>query len=193
MSIRRLRVARVTHLPSTPEKENRQAMKKSSPVPQSMRTLRNVTDACNDATEKSVVSCWRNPTFRFISDPTRAPEDTPRTGLRQAFSRPRPTRRWEAFRAPLEKRSPLDPIVREGTQQIRQAASHAEVNAFRTAHAEQRDEHGKVRALRNRFQPTREMRTCAGRLDVRKTRARDQSPELAPRVIFSSSVLPPYV
>ncbi len=123
MSIRRLRVARVTHLPSTPEKENRQAMKTSSPVPQSMRTLRNVTDACNDATEKSVVSCWRNPTFRFISDPTRAPEDTPRTGLRQAFSRPRPTRRWEAFRAPLEKRSPLDPIVREGTQQIRQAAT----------------------------------------------------------------------
>ncbi len=69
-----------------------------------------------------------------------------------------------AFRSPEVERSPLDQLVRNGAQQMLQAAIEAEVNEFLVTHEDRRNEDGKRLVVRNGYKPTREIITGAGRL-----------------------------
>lgn len=97
------------------------------------------------------------------------------------------------FRAGFESRSPLDEIVREGAQRMLQAAIDAEVDDFIAQHSDRRDEADRRLVVRNGRLPSREILSGAGRLDVSQPRVRDKSSDVESRVIFSPSVLPPYL
>jgi putative transposase len=98
-----------------------------------------------------------------------------------------------AFRSPEVERSPLDQLVRNGAQQMLQAAIEAEVNEFLVTHEDHRNEDGKRLVVRNGYKPTREIITGAGRLEIQQPRVRDNTSEKAKRVQFTSSILPPYL
>lgn len=98
-----------------------------------------------------------------------------------------------AFRANFESRSPLDEIVREGARRMLQAAIDAEVEDFLVVHESRRDDQGRRLVVRNGHLPSREILTGAGPLEVQQPRVRDNSPEKENRVVFSPSVLPPYL
>lgn len=94
---------------------------------------------------------------------------------------------------PVEQRSALDALVREGAQKMLQAAIEEEVNAFVAAHEGRRDESGKRLVVRNGYLPAREIVTGAGQLEVQQPRVRDKSFDRENRVRFSSSIIPPYL
>lgn len=98
-----------------------------------------------------------------------------------------------AFRRQFEERSPLDEIVRDGARKMLQAAIEAEVDEFLGEQSDRRDEQGRRLVVRNGRQPTREILTGAGRLEVSQPRVRDNSPDRQTRVTFSSKILPPYL
>ena len=98
-----------------------------------------------------------------------------------------------ALRANFEARSPLDEIVREGARRMLQTAIDAEVDEFIAAHSNRCDEQGRRQVVRDGHLPAREILTGAGPLEVRQPRVRDNSPEKENRVVFSPSVLPPYL
>ena len=98
-----------------------------------------------------------------------------------------------AFRRQFEDGSPLDRIVREGAQQMLQAAIDAEVEAFVGRHGDRRDEQGRRLVVRNGSLPTREILTGAGPVEVKQGRVRDNSPNADERVQFTPSVLPAYL
>lgn len=90
-------------------------------------------------------------------------------------------------------RSPLDVLVREGARKMLQAALESEVQDFLEQHAARVDDQGRRLVVRNGHLPTREIVTGAGPLEIAQPRVRDKSPEVAERVRFSSSILPPYL
>ena len=98
-----------------------------------------------------------------------------------------------AFRANFESRSPLDEIVREGARRMLQAAIDAEVDDFIAVHSNRLDDQGRRLVVRNGHLPSREILTGAGPLPVQQSRVRDKSPVKENRVVFSPSVLPPYL
>jgi transposase-like protein len=97
------------------------------------------------------------------------------------------------FREQFEGRTILDQFVRQGAQQMLQKAIEAEVQEFLEQHAERRDPKGKRLVVRNGHKPARKIVTGAGALEVEQTRVRDNSPDKAQRVQFSSAILPPYL
>ena len=97
------------------------------------------------------------------------------------------------FRAQFEGRSPLDEIVRQGAQQMLQAAIESEVQEFLIEHSDRRDAEGRRLVVRNGYIPSRELLTGAGRLEVRQPRVRDNTPDAEQRLRFTSSILPPYL
>jgi len=97
------------------------------------------------------------------------------------------------FQSPEDVRSELDRLVRQGAQQMLQAAIEAEVEAFLEEHSGKRDEQGRRLVVRNGYLPTRELMTGAGQLEVDQPRARDKSSSKEDRVHFSSKILPPYL
>ena len=90
-------------------------------------------------------------------------------------------------------RSPLDVLVREGARKMLQAALESEVQNFLEHHASRVDDQGLRLIARNGHLPTRETVTGAGPLEIAQPRVRNKSPEVAERVRFSSSILPPYL
>lgn len=98
-----------------------------------------------------------------------------------------------AFRANFESRSPLDEIIREGARRMLQTAINAEVDEFIAMHSKRLDEQGRRLVVRNGHLPSREILTGAGPLEVKQPRVRDNSSEKEDRVVFSPSVLPPYL
>ncbi len=98
-----------------------------------------------------------------------------------------------AFRANFVSRSPLDEIIREGARRMLQTAIDAEVEDFISTHSQRCDEQGRRQVVRNGHLPAREILTGAGPLQVQQPRVRDNSPDKENRVIFSPSVLPPYL
>lgn len=97
------------------------------------------------------------------------------------------------FGAPMDPRSVLDQIVRDGARQMLQAALEDEVNAFLEAHASKMDGNGRRQVVRNGYVPSREIVTGAGCVEIKQPRVRDKSPDADNRVTFSSSILPPYL
>jgi putative transposase len=98
-----------------------------------------------------------------------------------------------AFRSQFDGRSPLDELIREGAQRMLQAAINAEVEEFIAQHDVRCDDRGRRLVVRNGHLPERELLTGAGRLQVQQPRVRDNSPNDAERVRFSSSILPAYL
>jgi transposase-like protein len=74
-----------------------------------------------------------------------------------------------------------------------QAAMETEVDDFLAAHADRRDERGRRQVVRNGHLPPREVLTGAGPLEVSQPRVRDNASDPQARVMFSPSVLPPYL
>jgi transposase-like protein len=98
-----------------------------------------------------------------------------------------------ACRAGCDGRSPLDELVHQGARRMLQAALESEVQAFLEQHASKVDSHGRRLVVRNGSLPARQILTGAGPLEIAQPRVRDKSPEIATRVRFSSSILPPYL
>lgn len=98
-----------------------------------------------------------------------------------------------AFREHFDDHSPLDEIVRDGARRMLQAAIEAEVDEFLVEQSDRRDEQGRRLVVRNGRQPTREILTGAGRLEINQPRVRDNSPDPDRRVSFNSKILPPYL
>ena len=89
-----------------------------------------------------------------------------------------------AFENPDEYRSQLDLIIRNGAQQMLQAAIEAEVEDFLAAHAAKRDERGNRLVVRNGRLPARPILTGAGKIEVSQPRVRDKSPDVENRVVL---------
>jgi transposase-like protein len=98
-----------------------------------------------------------------------------------------------AFRSQFNASSPLDELVRQGARQMLQAAIESEVDGFLLTHSDRVDEKGRRQVVRNGFLPSRQVQTGAGALEVTQPRVRDNSPDKASRVHFSSSILPRYL
>jgi len=92
-----------------------------------------------------------------------------------------------------ESRSALDAYVREGARQMLQAALECEVEAFLAEHADRADEHGRKQVVRNGYLPGRTIMTGAGPLEIEQPRVRDKSRHADERVVFTSTILPPYL
>jgi transposase-like protein len=89
-------------------------------------------------------------------------------------------------------RSLLDEIVRDGARQMLAAALKAEVAAYVQQFAEQLDERGRRRVVRNGYHQPREVLTAAGAVEVKAPRVNDRrvDPDTGERQRFSSVVLP---
>lgn len=74
-----------------------------------------------------------------------------------------------------------------------QTAIKEEVLAFLLQFADRVDAEGKRLVVRNGYNPTRQLQTGAGPLEVHQPRVRDNSPDQESRVRFSSSIVPPYL
>lgn len=93
----------------------------------------------------------------------------------------------------------LTPILRDGAQRMLTQAIEAEVEDWIQRHAALTDEQGHRLVVRNGRQPSREIQTGVGNLQVRRPRVHDRrrsssSTEQVPDVErFSSKILPPYL
>src|SRR5512135_2867072 len=88
----------------------------------------------------------------------------------------------------------LDEIVREGARRMLAAALEAEVEAYRAAHAGERDEAGRRLVVRNGHARARQVTTVAGAVEVRVPRVDDRRVDAATgeRRRFRSALLPPW-
>jgi putative transposase len=88
---------------------------------------------------------------------------------------------------------PLLCVLREGARQMLTHAIEAEVAAFLVEHADLVDQEGHRRVVRNGRGPKREIQTGIGPIEVRRPRVRDRGAGDAPRIRFTSAVLPAYL
>ncbi|NKQ59067.1 IS256 family transposase [Amycolatopsis sp. K13G38] len=86
----------------------------------------------------------------------------------------------------------IDQIVREGARRMLAEALRAEVDAYITAFADQRDEHGHRLVVRNGYHQPREVLTSAGAVEVTAPRINDKrvDPDTGERKRFASAILP---
>ncbi len=93
-----------------------------------------------------------------------------------------------------EMRSTLDEIVAEGARRMLAAALEVEVDAYITALAAERDEHGRRLVVRNGHAQQRQVVTGAGAIPVRAPRVNDKriDADSGERVRFRSSILAPW-
>ena len=91
------------------------------------------------------------------------------------------------------ERTALEEAVRSGAKQMLQAAIDAEVVEFLETHRGRCDGEGRRQVVRNGSPPAREVMTGIGMLEVRQPRIRDKSLDAGSRVVFSPSILPPYL
>src|SRR4051812_8427013 len=89
---------------------------------------------------------------------------------------------------------PLLAVLREGAKRLLMQAIEAEVEAFLTTYADQTDDRGRHRVVRNGHAPERQIQTGIGPLEVRRPRVRDRGAAAeAPPIRFTSAVLPAYL
>jgi putative transposase len=77
-----------------------------------------------------------------------------------------------------ELRVDLDQLVREGARRMLAAALEAEVDAYLTAHAAERDAHGRRLVVRNGHARQRQVLTAAGGVQVRTPKVDDRRTDL---------------
>jgi putative transposase len=89
---------------------------------------------------------------------------------------------------------PLTEILRRGAKKLLTQAIEIEVEQFLKRHRDIQDEEGRRMIVRNGYLPERDVQTGIGSVSVRCPRVRDRrSMDLAERIHFSSSILPPYL
>ncbi|MEU2509676.1 IS256 family transposase [Streptomyces sp. NPDC007863] len=88
----------------------------------------------------------------------------------------------------------IDEIVREGARRMLAAALEADVNAYISELADQRDDSGRRLVVRNGFHQPRKVTTAAGAIEVKAPRVNDRRVDEATgeRKRFSSAILPPW-
>jgi putative transposase len=88
----------------------------------------------------------------------------------------------------------IDEIVREGARRMLAEALQAEVDAYISQFAAERDEHGRRLVVRNGYHEPREVLTSAGAVEVTVPRVNDKrvDPDTGERERFSSAILPPW-
>jgi putative transposase len=96
--------------------------------------------------------------------------------------------------ADAELSSSLDELVAEGARRMLTAALEAEVDAYVTSLAEERDENGHRLVVRNGHAVARSLVTGAGPVEVSAPRVNDRrvDQETGERCRFRSSILPPW-
>ena len=100
-----------------------------------------------------------------------------------------------SFRRPDGPASdPLTEVLRHGARTLLAQAIEAEVAAFLSAHADELDEAGRRRLVRNGVLPERTIQTGIGPVPVRQPRVRDRGAG-APgsKIRFTSAILPKYL
>ena len=95
---------------------------------------------------------------------------------------------------PAASSSMIDEIVREGARRMLAEALQAEVDAYITQFAGERDDHGRRLVVRNGHHEPREVLTSAGAVEVTVPRVNDKrvDPDTGERKRFSSAILPPW-
>ncbi len=88
---------------------------------------------------------------------------------------------------------PLLCVLREGARRMLRQAIEAEVAAFLAAHDDRVDDHGRKRVVRNGHAPQRSIQTGIGPVEVQRPRVRDRGAGDAPRIRFTSAILPAYL
>ncbi len=88
----------------------------------------------------------------------------------------------------------IDEIVREGARRMLAEALRAEVDAYVSAFASERDEAGRRLVVRNGYHQGREVLTSAGAVEVMAPRVNDKrtDPATGERQRFTSAILPPW-
>ena len=89
--------------------------------------------------------------------------------------------------------APLLAVLREGARRMLMQAIEAEVEAFLAAYADQMDDRGRHRVVRNGHAPERQIQTGIGPLEVRRPRVRDRGAAAEAPIRFTSAVLPAYL
>ena len=95
---------------------------------------------------------------------------------------------------PAASSSMIDEIVREGARRMLAEALQAEVDAYITQFAGERDDHGRRLVVRNGHHEPREVLTSAGAVEVTVPRVNDKrvDPDTGERKRFASAILPPW-
>jgi transposase-like protein len=88
---------------------------------------------------------------------------------------------------------PLLAVLREGARRMLSHAIEAEVAGFLATHADQRDEYGRRRLVRNGHAPERTIQTGIGPIEVQRPRVRDRAADKEARIRFTSAILPAYL
>ena len=86
----------------------------------------------------------------------------------------------------------LTEILRAGSHKLLAAALDVEIEEFLAKFADEKDQRGRQRIVRNGFHQPREVQTGIGSIQVKAPRARDQEPAQGP-IKFTSTILPPYL
>jgi transposase-like protein len=96
--------------------------------------------------------------------------------------------------AGAELSATLDELVAEGARRMLAAALEAEVDAYVSALADERDDRGRRLVVRNGCAEPRSLVTGAGSLEVRAPRVNDRRVDevTGERIRFQSSILPPW-
>ncbi len=94
------------------------------------------------------------------------------------------------FRTPEAIDDPLTELLRKGAKQLTQQAIEAELEKMLVQYAQIRDEQGRRAVVRNGYYPEREILTGIGSVEVRIPKVRSRHGE---RVVFHSSLVPPYI
>jgi transposase-like protein len=88
---------------------------------------------------------------------------------------------------------PLLAILRDGARRMLSQAIEAEVEAFIASHADDIDDAGRRRVVRNGYGPERSIQTGIGPIDVRRPKVRDRGASRYKPIRFTSAVLPAYL
>lgn len=86
----------------------------------------------------------------------------------------------------------LTEILRAGSHELLAAALEVEIAEFVTKFADEKDQRGRQRIVRNGYHRPREVQTGIGSIRVKAPRVRDQEPSQGP-IKFTSAILPPYL
>lgn len=85
---------------------------------------------------------------------------------------------------------PLTDLLRNGARELIATAVNAELEELLATYADRRTEDGRSAVVRNGFQPTRQVVTGVGPVDIRVPKVRSRTDE---PVRFHSALVPPYV
>jgi len=84
-------------------------------------------------------------------------------------------------------------ILRDGAKKLLAQALEAEIEFFINQYNELKDEVGRHRIVRNGYRPEREIQSGVGPIPVKAPRVRDRHADPSERIVFNSSILPPYL